>query len=767
MGSLRPYQEASSARLETILRTYEGAADLSDMGCHALGTRVLLYDGESCPVEEVRVGTQLLGPDSYPRTVLQLKRGFSEKPLVEVVPIKGNSFICNREHVLTLVNSETRKGPQGVFDVSIEEFLKFHKTLQTTLKLFRRPAVAHWKDSTLLLDPYFLGVFLGDGSFSYGNVAVSKPDPEIRALCFEQARVWGARIKEEGTPNNPSFFFREAHILRTALGLLGLRDVQCGGKFVPTEYLRGSRETRSQVLAGLLDTDGSLVNNGYDFISKSQELSQGVVFLARSLGLAAYLRPCHKGCQTGAVGEYFRVSISGDCSGLPLRIPRKKAAPRRQAKDVLRTGFTIRDLQPGDFYGFTLTGDGRYCLEDFTVTHNTGKTFVACDLIRKFDRPTLVVCPKVSIDAWKHVGGLMGAEFSILNWEMLRTGRTPYGKLEKIGKGSRFTWAPEIKQMVFDEAHVAGGLTTLNSKMVSATYRQRIPTLLMTATPAESPLQLKAMGCVLGLHQGVNFWNWARNHGCYNGNFGGLKFTENAERAKHFMARIHEAWAPRVSRIRIEDLGDQFPEVIYDAPILTLDTAAEIEKLYGEAQEAYEAIRTKQAAGGSEEHPMVQFLRARQKIELLKIPGWIELANEALHNGKTVLFFVNFSATIAALKEVFPDAGIIDGQTKDRTGVIRAIQEDRCRVGILNNEAGGVSISVHDITGKHPRYSIVSPTVRTKSFIQVLGRTRRDGSKSTPHIVIPVVAGTCEVKIKKRIDMRTANIETLCGDLFE
>jgi hypothetical protein len=57
--------------------------------------------------------------------------------------------------------------------------------------------------------------------------------------------------------------------------------------------------------------------------------------------------------------------------------------------------------------------------------------------------------------------------------------------------------------------------------------------------------------------------------------------------------------------------------------------------------------------------------------------------------------------------------------------------------------------------------------VRTKSFIQVLGRTRRDGSKSTPHIVIPVVAGTCEVKIKKRIDMRTANIETLCGDLFE
>ena len=47
------------------------------------------------------------------------------------------------------------------------------------------------------------------------------------------------------------------------------------------------------------------------------------------------------------------------------------APPRQQKKDVLRTGFDVRPVGDDHYYGFTLTGDGRYLLGDFTVTHNT------------------------------------------------------------------------------------------------------------------------------------------------------------------------------------------------------------------------------------------------------------------------------------------------------------------------------------------------------------------------------------------------------------
>ena len=71
------------------------------------------------------------------------------------------------------------------------------------------------------------------------------------------------------------------------------------------------------------------------------------------------------------MGNYWRVSISGDTDMIPCRVARKKAPKREQAKDVLHVGFTIEDDGEADYYGFTLDGDGRYTHADFTVTHNS------------------------------------------------------------------------------------------------------------------------------------------------------------------------------------------------------------------------------------------------------------------------------------------------------------------------------------------------------------------------------------------------------------
>jgi ATP-dependent DNA helicase DinG len=157
---------------------------------------------------------------------------------------------------------------------------------------------------------------------------------------------------------------------------LKLQRERCENKFIPQMYKTASRKDRLALVAGLIDTDGSLANGCYDYISKSSHLADDLAFVCRSLGFAAYVTPCLKQAQTGPRRLYYRVCVSGDFREVPCRVGRKQAEARQQKKSVLRTGFKIVNTNTAeDFFGFTLSGDGRYLLDDFTVTHNSGKSF--------------------------------------------------------------------------------------------------------------------------------------------------------------------------------------------------------------------------------------------------------------------------------------------------------------------------------------------------------------------------------------------------------
>ena len=70
-------------------------------GCHAAGTGIRLYDGGVKLVENVQMGDVLMGDDNTPRNVLRLCRGHSD--MWKIVPVKGDPFTVNGEHVLSLV----------------------------------------------------------------------------------------------------------------------------------------------------------------------------------------------------------------------------------------------------------------------------------------------------------------------------------------------------------------------------------------------------------------------------------------------------------------------------------------------------------------------------------------------------------------------------------------------------------------------------------------------------------------------------------------
>lgn len=392
--TLRPYQESAIEQIKRLIR--EGAKRIlvvAPTGCHARGQLVLMHDGSTKRVEDVVVGDRLMGPDSAPRDVLQLRRGRQE--MARIVPTKGDAWTVNLDHVLTLVRTNDGWGKSGsVIDVTVRDWLSWSRTQKGLHKLFRVPVTFATREQTLLVEPYFLGLLLSDGAIKHG-VGVSKPDAEIRTACEAQATACGMHVWADA-PQSSSVTWHlrgrsgpGGNPIRTALRSLGLYGTESGTKFIPDVYKTASQAERLSLLAGILDGDGHHTHGGYDYISKSAQLARDVAFVCRSLGLAAYVTPCIKTCQTGASGAYFRVSISGDCSAIPCKIPRKIAAPRRQKKSVLRTGFSVELLPEDEFFGFTLDGDGRYLLGDFTVTHNSGKTVL-------FARLVAGACAKIS-----------------------------------------------------------------------------------------------------------------------------------------------------------------------------------------------------------------------------------------------------------------------------------------------------------------------------------------------------------------------------------
>jgi hypothetical protein len=202
-----------------------------------------------------------------------------------------------------------------------------------------------------------------------------------------------------------------------------LRAVVGDGTELPLGYLTSSRENRAQFLAGLLDTDGTPNNGGFEIVQKVRGFADGVCFLARSLGLRATLR---EKLVNGA--SYWRVIISGECSKLPLRIARKRPAPRQQVKRVNRTVFTIEPCGTGEYAGFELDGDGRFLLGDFTVTHNTSSAAAIGDAL---DLPVYCVDLTQLMSGIMHVTAQnLGALFAELEPETI----VVFDEIDAIGK---------------------------------------------------------------------------------------------------------------------------------------------------------------------------------------------------------------------------------------------------------------------------------------------------------------------------------------------
>jgi P4 family phage/plasmid primase-like protien len=412
-------------------------------GCHAPGTKIMMYNGSVKNVEDVLVGDRLMGDDSKPRNVLQLFQGRAD--MWRVVPTKGEPFIVNGDHVLSLKmtnvtsvffrnnrpnlpwmarwrerddktvicaqskcfateldayahvrtqeTSNLRYVKKGdVIDLTVKSYLENVRNIGERNSFLYRPEFVEFPSVELpaALDPYVLGVWLGDGSGRWSQIT-SMDDPlvdKVRELLPATVQMNAGTQKGKATSYNIS---KAAGVGRKldkndvviALDHYGLLQ----NKHIPLDYRCNTREVRLKVLAGILDTDGYYQAhcNQFQLTLKVERLIDDTVALARSLGFACYKRAVRKTCcNNGKVGTYYTVNIVGEgIEDIPTVLERKRARMRVKVKDVRCVGFKLERVDDGGFFGFELDGNHRYLMGDYVVTHNSNGKSLSVALFEK------------------------------------------------------------------------------------------------------------------------------------------------------------------------------------------------------------------------------------------------------------------------------------------------------------------------------------------------------------------------------------------------
>jgi serine protease inhibitor ecotin len=331
-----------TGHLDRLVR-YAGDYYVQDQKAQPLSTKVLTPNGWK-EIRDLLVGDEVIGRDGKPIFI----EGLYPKGITKVYRVSFNdktSVLCGVDHLWTV--STQMNSPWETKDV---ELIKYELENKKGWKKYHIPLVKpiQHPHRQLPLDPYVLGVLLGDGYLG-GNSPVLSTSYDWLAESVAERLPTGDTIRKYDADNYS--WGIKGQRTRIALEELGLWGKLSASKFVPDIYLFSSEAQRRDLLRGLLVTDGTWDGQRRKFDSTSKYLIEAVCSLVRSLGGNARY---HK--RTGeATG--WRVS---------LRLPE---LPSKAGKRYI-TGIT-READDETMCIKVSAADGLYVTENYTVTHNT------------------------------------------------------------------------------------------------------------------------------------------------------------------------------------------------------------------------------------------------------------------------------------------------------------------------------------------------------------------------------------------------------------
>ena len=402
MYRLNPFLQGFWKTPADIKVLYGGRASSK---CLAIGTKVMMFDGTLRAVEDVCVGDQVMGPDSKPRNVLHTTTGHS--PMYRVKQCRATDYVVNEDHILSVRRVEaSRKGKMlanktwspryphlgDVANVNVREYMNSSNKFKVNFVGYKAGLI-QFDDQDVALDPYIFGLWLGDGhrdaalftTMDREIVDALKEFASANDMLFEfvsnnggKASTYRIREKDrrakrvKGTKRNRIITaLRNYGVFSDLVREDGKRIRKRVDKRIPHAYIQNSKEKRLQLLAGIIDTDGTCINeNCYVITSSCEAFAEDLKLLVDTLGFRSSINERSTTAQNGFKGTAWAVTFSGKTTEIPCRLPRKKSKKNGRSDETL-TYIDVEPIGMGDYAGFSVDGDHLFCLADGTVTHNS------------------------------------------------------------------------------------------------------------------------------------------------------------------------------------------------------------------------------------------------------------------------------------------------------------------------------------------------------------------------------------------------------------
>jgi len=632
-------------------------------------------------------------------------------------------------------------------------------------------------DSVLPIEPYLLGVCLGDGYIENSSVRVG-----IHKDDFEE--VFRGQLINE---NKPQGNVRCCNIkLGESLKELNLNQTRSHTKFIPDIYKYSSIEDRVSILQGLMDTDGHCMKSkggnftGTEYCTVSEQLADDVAEIVHSLGgivrKKSRIPTYHYKGEKKEGKRVYRLNIKFSNDINPFRLKRKSDEYLQPKK--YKAGRYIKDIKlekQGESVCIQVGAeDHLYVTEHGIVTHNTYQSIVAALEIDA--ERILVVCPSSLKINWmreiqnfcEDVSIIKGKHwdpdrFTIINYDILKNFHT----IEERGKKyEEWELRREIVEfnpdlIILDEAHFVKNHKSIRGKILKDISKKFSPERiwLLTGTPiANRPMDYYNLLSIIDCSVANNWVHYARTY-CEGIRFkkGGryIWVTKGASNLKELSSKTKRT----VLRRKKEDVLD-LPDKLITPVYLELQNTEGYKNVWNE----YLAQRKKDGKKGNPARDLVEMTLLRTFIAMETVPYTIEKTEEALELGKKTIIFCNFNDEMDSLISYFGDKAVCirGGMTdKQKQHAVDRFQEDEsCMVFIGQIKAAGVGItltaaeivimnSLDWVPGNHE---------------QAEDRAYRIGQNKTVNIYYMLIDETIDTLVWEILTEKKKVIDTIMGD---
>ena len=359
-----------------------------------IGQRVYTPDGYKL-MGDIKVGDYVVDRLGNPTKVLGVYPQ-GEKECYRITFHDGSSTICSNEHLFSYTTKKcAQNGNLTVYTSTLEEIMKDldrfknRKTVheRSGKYLFPLAKCVKFNSREVKIDPYLLGLLLGDGCFSEktSRITVTNAEDELHDYIRNILQKYSMSYVYIPKNDNHCAYGRLQNkvgvhgklLLQELLEEYGLYGKKSAEKFIPEDYKYNSEEVRLNILAGLLNTDGSVhIKNrpSISFYSNSKQLVDDVAEIARSLGLF---------CNTGIAVDTHRGNPSYSCT---IRVKEKLYNLLSEKHRARLNMDSTKDkkwrlIKSIEYVGkkecqciYVDNQEHLYLTDDFIVTHNT----IAC-----------------------------------------------------------------------------------------------------------------------------------------------------------------------------------------------------------------------------------------------------------------------------------------------------------------------------------------------------------------------------------------------------